>query len=157
MNLKKQKQLVARALDVSPKRVKFNITDENKTQLKEIISRQVARELVEEGSIKKFPKKGTSRTRANKIMLQKKKARRRGHGSRKGTTNARMKTKKKWILKIRALRRLLKKLRRLNKINSSAYQELYKKAKGNMFRNKKHMIIYSQQHGLLKTENEKQK
>ena len=111
MNLRIQKNLAARTLGVSKKRVKLNLTNENKKDLKELISREGVKDLVAEKSITVLPKVGNSRTRANKIMTQKAKGRRAGHGNRKGTANARFNTKTKWIIKIRSLRTYLKNLK----------------------------------------------
>lgn len=151
MNLGKQKELAARALGVSKKRVKLNATDVDSTRrLKEMISREDARDLLSEGFIVKLNKKGNSRTRANKIMTQKKKGLRNGAGSRKGTANARFKSKDKWIIKIRALRTLLRKYKTEGRLAVSAYREFYLKAKGNFFRNKRHMTLYLEQNKILK-------
>ena len=60
--------------------------------LEEVISavqKDDVRRLIEDGVIKARPIKGTSRTRARKAAAQKAKGRRKGHGSRKGTSNAR--------------------------------------------------------------------
>jgi len=151
MNLGKQKELASRALGISKKRIKFVAkTPEDKKSLKEIISRENIRELLSEGLIKKFPKKGNSRTRANKILEQKKKGRRSGFGSRKGTANARFKSKEKWMIKIRALRALLKSFKNEGRLDTKTYRDLYKKSKGNFFRNKRHMMLYIDQSNLLK-------
>merc|ERR1712146_843711 len=48
--------------------------------------------------------------------------------------------KRQWIKRIRTLRRLLKKYRLKKKINKNMYHELYLKAKGNTFRNKRVLI-----------------
>ena len=147
MNLKKQKELAARALKVSPKRVKLN--PEKLKEVSELISRESVQDLVEEGTVKKLPKKGTSRTRANHIAAQKKKGRQKGHGSRKGTKNARFKDKEKWMIKIRALRAYLRELRDENNLDKQTYRDLYKKAKGGFFRNKRHISLYIQQNELM--------
>ncbi len=149
MNLRSQKQLAARALGVSVKRVKLSTDPAHKKDLKEIISREGVRELKEEGIIKELPKKGNSRTRANKIATQKKKGRRSGQGKRKGTANARFNKKDKWIIKIRALRAYIKKLKDEGKIENKVYKDLYAKSKGNFFRNKRHVSIYIEQHNLV--------
>jgi len=153
MNLKKQKELASRALGVSKKRIKFNVTDDSsKKSLKEIISREDVRALVDEKLITKMPKKGISRTRANKILEQKKKGRRQGQGSRKGTANARFNEKQKWMIKIRALRAELQRLKTQDRLDTKTFRELYQKAKGNFFRNKRHMKLYIEQNDLLKEE-----
>jgi large subunit ribosomal protein L19e len=149
MKLGKQKDLASRALNVSKKRIKFSTDSKVKSDLKEIISRESVKELVENGSIRILPKKGNSRTRANKIAEQKKKGRRQGHGSRKGTANARFNNKDKWMIKIRSLRKLLKKLKDDGKLETKVYRDLYMKSKGNFFRNKRHMMLYIEQNHLL--------
>lgn len=73
-----------------------------------------------------------------------------GHGSRKGTANARFKTKDKWIIKLRALRKMLREYKSAGRLDNQTYRDLYKKAKGNFFRNKRHMLLYIQQNNLLK-------
>ena len=150
MNLGKQKQLAARALGVSSKRVKFSNAPEHKKEIQELISREGVKDLLSEGVIKKLPKKGNSRTRANFIASQKKKGRRSGHGSRRGTQNARFNEKEKWMIKIRALRSLLKNFKDESRLETSTYRDLYRKAKGNFFRNKRHMLLYIEQNNLLK-------
>lgn len=157
MNLGKQKKLAARALGVSPKRVKFNIADADSAKaVKELISREAVKELVEDKIVEKIPVKGNSRTRANFIAAQKKKGLRKGQGSRKGTENARFNHKDKWMIKIRALRAHLLKLKETEKIENTVYRDLYRKSKGNFFRNKRHLSLYIQQNNLYKeVENDK--
>ncbi|MBY6294411.1 50S ribosomal protein L19e, partial [Nanohaloarchaea archaeon H01] len=47
-----------------------------------------------------------------------------------------------WMSKIRALRSELKEMRDEGELNSKQYRELYNKAKGGFFRNKKHLNNY---------------
>ena len=157
MDLGKQKKLAARTLGISPKRVKFvaNSADARRN-LQEIISRDSVRDLVADGTIKKLAVKGNSRTRANKIAEQKKKGRRQGQGSRKGTAKARFNTKEKWMIKIRALRALLKTFKTEGRLDTKTHRDLYQKAGGNFFRNKRHMMLYIEQNNLLgEVKNEK--
>ena len=150
MNLGKQKALASRALGVSKKRVKFNATTPDaKKQLKEVISREGVKDLVAEKVITVSSKKGNSRTRANHILSQKKKGRRSGHGNRKGTANARFKRKDAWMIKIRALRKYLKELKDSGTIDTKTYREMYRKCKGNFFRNKRHMHLFMEQNGMF--------
>jgi large subunit ribosomal protein L19e len=150
VDLGKQKNLAARALGVSKQRVKFvGDSAEAKKSLKELISREDVKALIEEKIIMILPKKGNSRTNANKIIIQRAKGRRSGQGSRKGTANARFNTKDKWIIKIRALRSMLTKLKEDGKLDVKTYRNLYRKSKGNFFRNKRHLALYLEQNNLL--------
>lgn len=157
MNLRKQKELAARTLGVSKKRVKFNMENaEAKKSIKELISREGVKELVEEKLVVKSSAKGNSRTRANHILAQKKKGRRSSHGNRKGTAKARLSDKEKWMQKIRALRAHLKKFKDAGRLDNKTYRDLYMKAKGNFFRNKRHIQLYMEQNNLIKeVENDK--
>lgn len=151
MNLRKQKELASRALGISKSRIKFKAeTPDAKKNLKEIISRESVKEMLEDKTIVKLPKKGNSRTRANHILAQKKKGRRSGHGNRKGTANARFNEKKKWMIKIRGLRALLRSYKEEGRMDNKVYRDLYKKCKGNFFRNKRHVMLYVEQNNLLK-------
>jgi len=156
MNLRKQKELAARTLGVSKKRIKFDTSSvENKKELKELISREGVNDLLESKAIIKLNKTGNSRTRANKILAQKKKGRRSGHGSRKGTANSRFNTKDQWMIKIRALRTLIKSFKVEGRLETKDYRDLYRKSKGNFFRNKRHMMLFIDQNNLLKDVEEK--
>ena len=74
--------------------------------LDEVISavqKDDVRRLIEDGVIKARPIKGTSRSRARKAAQQKAKGRRKGHGSRKGSSNARAPKKERWMRLILSL------------------------------------------------------
>ena len=97
------------------------------------------RQLIEEGVIKAKPLVGNSRGRARKAEHQKAKGRRKGHGSRKGTANARNPRKHRWMKTIRAQRRTLKDLRSDSTISPSQYRYFYRKAKGGSYRSVAHL------------------
>merc|ERR1711904_569406 len=63
-----------------------------------------------------------------------------GTGKRLGTANARMPVKVKWMRRQRALRRLLRKLRKNRKIDKNLYHKFYMGSKGNLYKNKKVLI-----------------
>ncbi|RLI96486.1 MAG: 50S ribosomal protein L19e [Candidatus Aenigmatarchaeota archaeon] len=147
MNLRSQKRLAAKILKCGIDRVKIKQDKE----VEEALTREDIKRLINKGLITKIQKKGTSRLGAKKTREQKKKKRRKGPGSRKGSVGARKKKKELWMKRIRALRRLLKELRDQGKIEKKTYTKLYLMAKGNMFRSKKHLLNYLKENSLLKS------
>ena len=140
MKLKTQKKIVQSLFKVGKDRIKFD--SERLSEIKEAITKKDIKGLVNKKIIKIKQKKGVSRVRARKILVQKRKGRRKGIGSRKGKFSARLKPKKAWMNKIRVLRRFLKKLKDKKLINNKDYRELYLKTKGGFFRNQRHLKTY---------------
>jgi len=108
-------------------------------QISSAVQKSDIREMIDEGTIRARPIKGTSRARARKLSAQKAKGRRRGHGSRKGSANSRDPKKGRWMRTIRAQRRVLKELRGDCTITPSQYRYHYRKAKGGSYRSIAHM------------------
>jgi len=94
--------------------------------------------------------KEISKYRARKIKHQKRKGKRKGVGSRKGTAKARTPKKKVWMSKVRTQRSFIKKLKLKKRIKSETYKKLYHMIKGNFFRSKRHIKIYLEEHNLFK-------
>ncbi len=148
MDLRLQRRLAASVLKCGENRVWFD-----PSALEDIASaatKDDIRELIEQGVIKRKPVKGICRSRINKKRIQKRKGRRRGHGSRKGKKTARMPRKRLWIIRIRAIRRRLKYLRDKGMIDRRTYRMLYRKAKGGEFRSVAHLNTYIQQMGFMR-------
>ncbi len=112
------------------------------------ITRDEIRRLANEGAIQLVQKKGVSRGRNRAVQMQKKKGRRKGAGTRRGSSGARSPKKTLWMRKIRALRRRLSELRARKELPPHAYRRLYLMAKGGAFRNISHMEQYLETHGL---------
>ena len=138
MKIDRAKELVAKMYGVGKKRVWID-----PDQIEEVaaaLTKDDLRRLVENGIIKILQVEGQSRIRARILKIKKKKGRRRGQGSRKGTPGARYDPKRAWIRKIRAIRRLLKRLREKGIIDRKMYRKLYRQAKGGHIRSKAHVM-----------------
>ncbi|BBL45895.1 50S ribosomal protein L19e [Nanobdella aerobiophila] len=148
MDLSSKKRIAADILNVGIDRVWI---DPNKLEdVQKALSRQDIKDLIDKGIIRSKQIKGQSRVLARYKQLQRLKGRRRGIGNRKGTKKARNNKKEKWMIKIRAIRRLIKQLKSENKIDRSTYRIIYNKSKSGAFRNKRHILTYLKETGILK-------
>ncbi|MDA0647895.1 MAG: 50S ribosomal protein L19e [archaeon] len=137
MQITNQKRLAARILKCGVHRVWINPSYLD--QIANSVQADDIREFIEEGWIKAKPIKGTSRVRARLRLAQKRKGRRKGHGTRAGTANARNPRKNRWMRTIRSQRRVLKAFRADGTIEPSQYRRYYLKAKGGSYRSIAHM------------------
>jgi large subunit ribosomal protein L19e len=148
MNLSVQKRIAADVMDCGVHRVWLDTDRAEEVSM--AITREDIRKLVHRGLIKKKPEKSISRVRARKRTLQRKKGRRKGHGTRKGTVNARYSRKKRWMQRIRPLRRELKTMRDTRYIERDVYRRLYRMSKGGAFRSVSHLRTYIEEHNLVR-------
>ena len=119
-------------------------------QVEEAITRQDIKNLIRKGLIVKIQKKGTSKAYSKKLFRQKKKGRRSGAGSRRGSYRARNPKKYLWIKTVRPLRTLLKELVLEGQIEKKDWKLLYSMVKGGAFRSKGHLLTYLKDHEMLK-------
>lgn len=148
MDLRIQRRIAADLLKCGIHRVWMD--PERMEDISEAVTRDDIRILIKMGAIRKMQVKGVSRGRHRKMADQRKKGRRKGQGSRKGTHKARMPKKRRWIQTIRPIRAELKRLRDEGIIDRSEYRRYYMLAKGGMYRSKAHMLSHMKSEGLLK-------
>jgi large subunit ribosomal protein L19e len=150
MDLSNQKRMAAEILKCGENRVW--IDPERAEEASDCITRADIRTAIASGLIAAKPKKGISKARVRHMLNQKSKGKRKGPGSRKGTDNARLPDKRRWISVIRPIRDELKTLRDEGKITPSVYRMYYRKAKGGVYKSRRNIRQHMMSEGHLKEE-----
>ncbi|RLG57435.1 MAG: 50S ribosomal protein L19e [Hadesarchaea archaeon] len=148
MKLSEKKRLAARILKVGVNRIW--VDPERTGDISAAITREDIRRLIKSGAIRAKPARGTSRGRARKLSLKRKKGRRSGPGSRKGAKHARFREKSRWIQTVRPLRSRLRELKKEGLIGPREYRRLYRMIGGGVFRSKAHLETHLKEKGILK-------
>lgn len=131
----------------SPRRI--ILPPENLTEIKEAITKFDIRRLINKGIITRAPIQGIAKFRTRHAMAQKRKNRRTGQGSRKGSANARADDKLQWMRLVRAQRDLLKRIRDHKLITQETFNTMYSKSKGGFFRSIRHLKLFLQEQDLF--------
>ena len=146
MSVKSVKRMAASMMKSGVSRIRV----QSAKDAEEALTREDVRNLIKSGTVIKIQKKGSSKKYSRKLFEQKKKGRRRGQGRRKGTFRARTPKKEEWTKSVRAMRKLLKELKTSGRVDNRTYTGFYRRVGGGEFRNKKHVLLYLKDHGLLK-------
>ncbi|MCD6468303.1 MAG: 50S ribosomal protein L19e [Thermoplasmata archaeon] len=149
-DLRNQRRVAASILKCGVNRVWMD--QDRVEEIARAVTRNDIRLLIAGGAIKKRPIVGISKGRKKHVKKQKEKGRRRGHGSIKGATFARLPRKRRWISTIRSLRSYLKQLRDEGHIDRHIYRVYYRRAKGGEFRSRGHLKTHLTADGILKEE-----
>ena len=150
MGLKFVRRVAAEILGVGENRVFISNDPARQEKLSDAITRESIRELIEADIIQKRPVAGVSRGRAKARAAQRAKGRRRGIGSREGASSARFPRKRRWVLRIRAIRARLRELKAQGKIDVGTYRHFYAQAGGGMFHSRAHLEQQLRAAGRLK-------
>jgi large subunit ribosomal protein L19e len=152
MDLKNQRRMAAEVLKCGENRVWMN--PDKLDDIEGCITRSDIRIAIGSGLIKAKPKQGSSKGRIRYKANQKASGKRKGPGSRKGTANARVPDKRRWIATIRPIRDELKTLRAEGKITPSVYRLYYRRAKGGVYKSRRNLKQHMVAAGHLKKEEE---
>jgi len=145
-SLLSQRRMAAEILGVGINRIW--IDPEALEEVEKAVTKDDIRKLIKERKIWKHPIKGVSRHRARAREEKRKKGRGRGPGSKKGSKYARMGGSMIWVMKIRAIRKILRRLKDAQVIDRRTYNKLRRVAKSGFFRSKMHVISYIKEHRL---------
>lgn len=140
MDLSLQKRLAAEILGVGESRIW--IDPEAYDKVEAAITREDVKRLIKDGVIKVKPEHSNSRARWRIRHEKRKKGRRRGAGHRKGGKYSRISRKEQWMMRVRALRKVLREFREREIITSRDYRRLYRLVKGGVFKSTSQLRNY---------------
>ena len=150
--MKNVRRIASEIMGMGESKIRFKT--ESLAKIEEALTREDVRTLIREGDITAVSKRGVSRVRARKKTAQKRKGRRSGTGSRKGTFATRTGDKLAWMAKIRAQRKLLRRFVESGRIPDESTRKIYLMVKGNAFKGVKVFETYLKDNKLLAPEKE---
>ena len=142
------RRIASEILGVGESKVRFK--NEAISKISDALTREDVRTLIKDGSIVAIARRGVSRIRVHEKQAQKKKGRRKGTGSKKGTHSARKSDKETWMQKVRAQRKFLRNAISDGKISHESARKIYMMVKGNAFKGVKLLEVYLRDNKLMK-------
>lgn len=143
MSFKTVKRLAARIAGCGENRVK--ILDAKKAE--PALTADDVRSLIKEKGVAIVPGRGVGRGKARARQALRRKGRRRKQGSIKGSHYALLSRKERWLRVVRPQRKLLANMR--NSLTEGSYRKLYRMIKGSAFPDKRRLLEYVKNNGLL--------
>lgn len=140
MSLTTVKRLASDIMKVGVNKVR--IDPDGMARANEALTRNDVRALILDGVVYRAPIEGR---RSNKD-----KRRGRGHGSRKGSSNARTPRKQMWMLHVRSQRKYLADMVASGELPKEHKRAVYMKIKSGIFKSRKAMHLYLKENSLLK-------
>ena len=143
MSLQTVKRVASRLFKAGESRVR--ILDAKRAS--EALTADDVRTLIKEGVVTRTPSGAPGRGKARLRNKRRQEGRGRGPGSRRGTPSASFDKKKQWMRRVRALRKLLNKVK--PQLKAGAYSRLYSMVKGGSVRDKKQLLEFLKTKSLL--------
>jgi len=134
------RRIASDLIGVGENKIRFR-TDATQ-KISDALTRDDVRGLINDGSVYFLQPRGVSRLRGREKDAAKRKGRRGGPGSKKGTHSARLDSKETWISKVRAQRNHLRGLLAEKKLPRKSARKIYMMIKGNAFKGVKILDIY---------------
>lgn len=132
MNLERIKEIAAEILKVGKSKIWID-----PSKIKDIEKASTR------ADIKRFINKGYIKTKQDFLRWKdKQKEKKEKKHVRKGGKYSIVPRKRRWINKIRAIRKLLKILKEKKVIDNKTYRKLYRMAKGGYFKSRRHVLMY---------------
>jgi len=129
------RRIAADILKVGESRVKIDPKIKEMT----LLTRADVKNAINKGLIYKINKKGNASLNKGK---------RRTPGRKKGKKYALLSRKRRWILRVRSQRKLLRSLKPI--LDNKSYKRIYRMVKGGYFRSKSHLLLYLREKNYIK-------
>jgi large subunit ribosomal protein L19e len=119
---------------------------------KKAMTKEDVRKMIKDGGIFAIKEKHNLSYGSKLLKKRREKGRRRGAGKRRGTHKAR--AGEPWMKKVRSQREFLKELRSSGKVDGATFKRFYSLIRGNVFTDKKSMLLHLNEQGIKFSDDE---